>query len=60
LDVVASRTDANNLVTEFGYNLRGERTWLLDASQNKTEFTYDDADRLTVQKDPLGAETFYS
>ncbi len=45
--LISTITDAQNNVTTYGYDTRGNRTSVKDALNNQTTFTYDAGDRLT-------------
>jgi RHS repeat-associated protein len=50
---LTSRLNANNEVTQYTYDLLGNRTSLTDAKNQTTRFIYDDLVRLTQIIDPI-------
>ncbi len=58
--LIATITDAQNNVTHYEYDARGNRTAVVDAANNRTTFTYDSRNRLTVITNPDSTTTHFA
>src|SRR5690606_17056036 len=51
--------DETGAVTRYGYDGLGNRTWVIDALNNRREYTYDFRSRVSTDTDALEQTTIY-